>query len=676
MAKSKAKSLRGTKASLASSSVKAFGGLPEYSPFTIVKVSDLGQKIKIWFEKNTDTYKTARDAGIKLFKGGTAKKWLVKDESILTHSLRIILSRAFSLWASDKIRSKSEIKSSYYQVLFFIEYCEQNKIYTFPDLDNGALMQITSIMRENACLTSILSIVGRAYQLPDLIKFSNKRPRSLNRISNINPNELFGEKEYPEEILMQIIGYVIYHLNIMFQKQKMLDDIDKSYLEGKGALITIADTESYKRPETNSTLGKLYREHDLKPELAVELLFQNLLLCCKIESSKDKNTSIIDHKLFTQKVVGKIALQNANFWRDFRSYFKEKYGLDETLPQLFYYKQVTQKYPINTAAILLFIMMQTGCNKEVISSLQRDYNGLHWTKRFDTNLGVDSQTLLKKQVVRVTGYKARGKHGKKPIDIRVPVNSYLYNVLLLTEKLFSAKKSDLFFSSKIFSHGLEAFCAQYHILDNDKILESIDTTKIRKCYAGLNLIKAINESNDGVGLTRRLRDALNHESFDTTLFSYLLKSGTGNYAISNAIATLTTKMVEDALTFKGQIVTPEKQRPNDSLIPVFLCDCEDPTKPTHDIPIATRCTQYDLCLGCERSQVHAEHISRICYRIYQYDQAPSPVSDVLADRKAIALDLIERFQLEHPDGELIVVTAYQKASEAMLNNISLLPPIL
>ena len=475
---------------------------------------------------------------------------------------------------------------------------------------------------------------------------------------------------------MQIIGYVVYHLNVMFKKQNMLDGVDKSYLVGRNALITIKDTESYKHPESSSTLGKLYREYNSTPDLAIDLLFKNLLLCCRSGSSSSKTTCIIDHKLFTQKVVAKIALQNENYWRDFRSYFKAKYGLDESIPQLFYYKQVTQKYPINTAAILLFIMMQTGCNKEVVSSLQRNYNGLHWTKRFDVSLGVDSQTLLKKQVVRVTGYKARGKHGKKPIDIRVPVNSFLYQVLLLTEKLFSETESDLFFSSRIFSHGLRDFCTEYPILDKEKILESIDTTKIRKCYAGLNLMKAINESNDGVELTRRLRDALDHESFDTTLFSYLLKSGTGNYVISNAIVALTTKMVEDALSFKGQIVTPEKQSKNDRAIPVYLCDCEDPTEPTHNIPIATRCTQYDLCLGCERSQVHAEHLVRICYRIYQYDQIMVPVSDVLADRKAVALDLIERFQNEHPDGEIIVRNAYEKASNAMLNQIPLLPPIL
>jgi hypothetical protein len=153
-----------------------------------------------------------------------------------------------------------------------------------------------------------------------------------------------------------------------------------------------------------------------------------------------------------------------------------------------------------------------------------------------------------------------------------------------------------------------------------------------------------------------------------------MKTGSGNFVYSSAVVALTTKMLEDALEFKGKI---EPFKPEESeRIPVFLCDCSDPTAPTHDVPIASRCRQYDLCLGCERSVVYAEHIQRICYRILQYEKIPSPTNDILADRRAIAMDCLERFRIEHPDGDLIVEQGYELANDAIEKKKPLLPPIL
>ena len=214
------------------------------------------------------------------------------------------------------------------------------------------------------------------------------------------------------------------------------------------------------------------------------------------------------------------------------------------------------------------------------------------------------------------------------------------------------------------------------IADNGEEVRSISTIKIRKSFAGANLARIVEEVGSGKELERRLRESLNHENFDTTIFSYLMKTGSGHLIYSSAVVALTNQMLEDAITFKGKIRSDNSGKESSTRIPVYLCDCEDPTNPSHDVPIANRCEQYDLCLGCERSEVYAEHIPRICYRILQYDKIPTPTDALLADRKAIALDCLSNFKRMYPDGETILEQGYQVANKAMLNSKPLLPPIL
>ncbi len=309
-------------------------------------------------------------------------------------------------------------------------------------------------------------------------------------------------------------------------------------------------------------------------------------------------------------------------------------------------------------------------------SLKRFYNRVHWTKNFD--IDIDPETPNKKKVLRLIGIKKKmGVAPPKEISIRVPVDSHLFGILILYEEMFSLPDSDLFFSGIHVGNAKRDFCSVYKMISDDgDTLTGIDTTKIRKSFAGAKLAKLVDEVESAEELARRLRESLNHESFDTTIFSYLMKSGSGHLVYSSAVIALTNKMLEDAIAFKGKILNKKNKQYSSTKIPVYLCDCSDPNNPTHDIPIANQCKHYDLCLGCERSEVYAEHIPRICYRILQYEKA-SQLTDILhADRKAIALDCLAKFETTYPDGAQILESGYLLASRAMLDNKPLLPPIL
>ena len=152
----------------------------------------------------------------------------------------------------------------------------------------------------------------------------------------------------------------------------------------------------------------------------------------------------------------------------------------------------------------------------------------------------------------------------------------------------------------------------------------------------------------------------------------------GNLVINSAIVALTSDLLEKALLFKGQIKEDIERSKNTQK--VFLCDCSDSKNPTHGLPIADRCRKYDMCLGCERSEVYSEHLPTIFYRIMQYEDmkinTPETFNVTLEDRLQIAKNTVEQFKTKHKDGIEIVENSYNQAVEAVENNICLLPPIL
>lgn len=281
------------------------------------------------------------------------------------------------------------------------------------------------------------------------------------------------------------------------------------------------------------------------------------------------------------------------------------------------------------------------------------------------------------------GYKERSKpRGRKIIPIQIPLNSPLYKMLLDYERYVKVDQTGPFFEfGKNFVEGWSTagrktlFTMLYPIHDeNGMLLRSIETPKFRKVFATrqlLDRIAGIKEAND---LAEKIREDLNHERLDTTLNHYLLKTHVGRSVIDIAIATITSEKLGEALRFKGKIAltggTPGKRK-------VFLCECDDPANPSHDVFVAGECKHYDLCLGCERSTVTAYHLPYICLRILQYEDMrkrdPAIWSATFEDRWMIAHNALDQYILkDQKKGQSVVDEAWSAARDGRVS----LPPIL
>ena len=460
------------------------------------------------------------------------------------------------------------------------------------------------------------------------IRASNKR-RKIGK-QPIDLNAFFEDKSFSDRELFQIMGYTLHRVNLLKNRWDDLLKANKDYLNSNGILFGTSGHKNVPcKFKGRSPVARLAFFFRTDPTSALSLIHQNFLVIAR-ENRLEKRTSALSNNILALK------RSNINLFFEYVKFLEENYEptsryIDmprETFKN--YLALLTLKSPINEFTFILAVMLQTGINSEVATTIKRFYDGVHWKDRFDINLGIDSQTALKKKVLRLTGVKSKGINGKKPIDIRVPVDSYLYSVLELWETIFSADDSETFYSGTHINNSNRDFCDAYSIIaDDHSQITSISSRKIRKVFAGSTLAKLVEENISGPELTRKMRDALNHESFDTTVFSYLMKTGTGNLVYSSAVIALTNKMIEEALAFQGKIELGAEKEASTSRIPVYLCDCDDPSAPTHDVPISDRCRHYDLCLGCERSTVYAEHIPRICYRVMQYEKVPQPTDIIV-----------------------------------------------
>ena len=327
------------------------------------------------------------------------------------------------------------------------------------------------------------------------------------------------------------------------------------------------------------------------------------------------------------------------------------------------------------------LIMQTGVNKEVALSIpSKADNGQSILVR-ENSLFVSGDGSATE--VELYGFKERsGVHRRKVIPIPIVKDSPLYKMLCDYERYVKVDPTGPFFEvSHQFSDnwhkagGLKDFTAVYPILDDEgKSLTSVQTPRFRKMFASgqlLDRIKGIKDAND---LAEKLREDLNHGNLDMTLTHYLLKSNVGRSVIDIAIATITSEKLDEALRFKGKIAlaegTPVRKK-------VFLCDCEDPTKPSHDVTIAAECKHYDLCLGCERSIVTRFHLPFICLRILQYENArradPYIWSATFEDRWNIAHDALDQYVAKDKEnGQRLVNEAWMAANEGRIS----LPPII
>lgn len=327
------------------------------------------------------------------------------------------------------------------------------------------------------------------------------------------------------------------------------------------------------------------------------------------------------------------------------------------------------------------LMMQTGINKEVAMSIpSKAEDGRSILLREDSLfVSADSRGTE----VEIYGFKERGgQKRRKIIPISIAKDSPLYEMLVDYERYVKVDTTGPFFeANKEFVNnwnragGMYEFTTVYPIIDdNGNQLSSIDTTMFRKVFASAQLLDRIQGVKNGNDLAEKLRTDLHHGTLDMTLTHYLLKTNVGRSVIDTAIATITSEKLAEALHFKGKIILAD----NESVMKkVFLCDCEDPTNPSHDVPIADECKHYDLCLGCERSIITKFHLPYICARILQYEEErladPYIWPATFEDLWSIAHDALDRYvTADRQNGQRFVDDAWISAKEGSIS----LPPII
>ncbi len=375
-----------------------------------------------------------------------------------------------------------------------------------------------------------------------------------------------------------------------------------------------------------------------------------------------------------------------SFWKTTASWHGFSYPMKTRSLWGFYLKKSTScevNLMINQIAWCLanLLMMQTGINKEVALSIpSRGEDGKSILLRDDT-LFVSKEACATE--VELYGFKERGGgHRRKVIPISIVKDSPLYEMLVEYEKYVKVDSSGPFFEvNKKFENnwnragGIKDFTSIYPVVDeSENLLPSIDTTKFRKVFATGQLLDRIQGIKNGNDLAEKLRSDLHHGTLDITLSHYLLKTNVGRSVIDTAIATITAEKLAEALLFKGRIALA-----NDASVKrkVFLCDCEDPTNPSHDVAIATECRHYDLCLGCERSVVTQFHLPYICARILQYEEQrladPYIWPAIFEDRWSVANDALDQYVAkDKKNGRQLVSEAWISAREGLVS----LPPVI
>lgn len=491
-------------------------------------------------------------------------------------------------------------------------------------------------------------------------------------IQELDMDSLLDEKDYSDRVMMQMLAYCFYELDIWKKRWNLMlkttkESLGEYYME---------------RYSINDPLLKTLLTTGTEGH---EKLFLNFLLECKQVRSGYEFTKA-NHQLGRINGVSSSPaykdVGGQKVYRDYKKYLANKmwsYFAKSDKPEVRNYLNFkTQHMPVILA---LYLMISTGKNQETIKTIKRNYGNKPWYENFDVNLGVDDTTPAAQQVIRVIGHKTKGVAGVKRIPIRIPINSPIFEYMKLYDDMANDPDREYFFNFGpcILKSATNAFCASYEILDDtNKLLTTIQTTRLRKTFAGHLLMQMVEDVDSSDDLVSKLREALNHQEFDTTLFSYIMKTGMGNQVINAAIVALTTNMLEKAMVFQGTVCEDIERAPTNK--EAYLCDCTDDTNPTHNIPVADRCKKYDMCLGCERSEVYAMHIPRICYRVMQYDefasQNPMTFGGLLEDRRQIALDTINKFGSEHGRGVEIVEHGYFEAAKAMKNGTPLLPAIM
>jgi len=492
------------------------------------------------------------------------------------------------------------------------------------------------------------------------------------KLSQMDFDEIVKSKDYSEKVHFQILAFVFFEIENAEERLKTFEQANSECLDG-----------DYIQSDRLNTKNPIVRQLLESGEESFKKLRYHLYFYLEHPSNKEQNTrasKFLSRLREINDILFKESESPGENFEKFKAYLhlseQNNWPLKEgaNSPTMVYMGLRSKHHEL---AIFVYSLITLGINKEVALSWKWEVNGKPWYENYDVELGINHKSVARDKKIVLVGIK---KKGRTPIVVKksISTNSPLFNYLKFLDKTRGADRKYIFNFGDVVSY-MTAFLRHYPVIDDDgNRLKTIETQKLRKSYLGyktLSLLEGVKNSNDVIS---KLREALNHKSFDTTFSSYIMKSGMARTIVDSAIVALTSNMLENAVRFSGEI-KEENERSEDNEV-VFLCDCTDPSAPSHGLPINDKCTKYDMCLGCDRSEVYSEHLPAIYFRILQYEEkqveAPDIFKVTLEDRLQIARDTVEQFKFKHSNGMEIVEQAYLIASQAMLNNEPLLPPIL
>ncbi|SFD10063.1 hypothetical protein [Pseudoalteromonas denitrificans] len=534
-------------------------------------------------------------------------------------------------------------------------------------------LQIKSVSGEKSSLRILFDAHPHLKSLKiELINVGTGRERleTLTREVTVEDIDDFSEehKDYSDKVLFQLLASSYYELELWQERYTHMMSLTQEALGG----------DYIERPKMAcKTTYRLLTSG----EIGHQKLFENLLYYNKkvrlseyIEKyTQDNFRNHLNKAVLGQQYEGK----GTEYYYKFKAFLQQKmWSALNSKSDNFnkFFKLESQHWQV---VLVLYFMLNTGVNREVALSIRMRYkkNNTPWSENYSDLLRNNSPNERQIEVV--------GRKNKTSIDIPIiiSISSPLFKYMQFYDEAIGDPNREFFFdiSTDMLRNRLVDFCQYFAITDdNNEPLTSIETMRIRKSFIGSETVRLLEGVNTPDELIYLLKNAANHKDFDTTWFSYISHTGRGTTAINAAIVALQSKMIDSALNFKGKIKSDEERDTGKNLA-VYLCDCTDNTDPTHDYPIAGRCHKYDMCLGCERSEVYAEHIRLICYRVMQYDQFAknnSQFKTLVEDRRLIALDALECFRNQHMNGELIYDNGYQSATDAIRNGEQLLPDII
>lgn len=412
----------------------------------------------------------------------------------------------------------------------------------------------------------------------------------------------------------------------------------------------------------------------------------NLLNCWL--ASEEGYQIILDHKLYYHKLglrghkafnmVMHVLCRDADLMEALKKYneWEQEYHYLNTGRKSHVGSLYSKNAPDDTGAKYLefclanIALIYTGLNKEVLLSWPSQIDGRSILENFDT---LFISYPEKSTDIIIPGYKSRvgTRAHKKLIRTVINLKSPLYTMLKLYEKHAKIDSNGPFFEmieSRRTLWTRADFTKKFPIYLEDKsLLKAIDTTKFRKVFATAKLLQLLEGSKTANDIAEKLKLALNHASFNTTLQYYLFKSATARGVIDIAIAALTEDKLLQSTHFQGQT----SKQVNAKHKKLYLCECKDPKNPSHDLPIAEECTYYDNCLGCKRSVISTLHLPYICYRILQYEQAREILGStwnvVYEDKWLIAHDALKNFKQSYPElGEELISAAWAMAKSGQI----------